>query len=69
MKFLRNLLEELEGLYKFHCEVFDGEGNKVDEVDEIAGSENEAEKLAVHRSSKKGNDAVSALAVGKKDIE
>lgn len=69
MKFLRSLLEELEGIFKFHCEVFDADGNKVDEVDEIAGTEKEAEKLAVHRSSEKGKDAVTALAIDKKDIE
>ena len=69
MKFLRSLLEDLEVLYKFRVEVFDAEGEKVDEVKVIAGGESEAEQLAVHKSTKKGKDAVSALAVDKDDIE
>jgi hypothetical protein len=69
MKFLRSLLESLEVLYKFRVEVFNGEGDKVDEVKVIAGNEKEAEQLAVHKSAKKGKDAVKALAVEKDDVE
>ena len=69
MKFLRSLLEELEVLYKFRVECFNEEGDKVDEVNVIAGTESEAEKLAVHKSSGKGSDAVTGLAVDKEDVE
>lgn len=69
MKFLRTLIENLEVLYRFHVELFDAEGDKVDEVDVIAGNEKEAEKLAIHKSTNKGRDAVTALAMDKEDIK
>ena len=67
MKFLRNLLEDLKVLYKFHIEVFNANGDKVDEVQVIAGNEREAESLAVNRSDHA--EATSGLAVDKEDIE
>ena len=66
MKFLRTLLEELDVLYRFHVECFNDEGDKIDEVDVIAGNEKEAERLARDKSDK---DVASALAMNKEDIE
>ena len=66
MKFLRTLLEELDVLYRFHVECFNDEGDKIDEVDVIAGNEKEAERLARDKS---GKDVASALAVNKEDVE
>lgn len=69
MKFLRNLLEELEVLYKFSVEVFNSDGDKVDQVYVIAGNGREAQSLAVDKSTKKGKDATRSLVIGKEDIE
>lgn len=66
MKFLRALLEELDVLYRFHVECFNDEGDKIDEVDVIAGNEKEAERLARDKSKK---DVASVLAVNKEDVE
>jgi len=66
MKFLRTLLEELDVLYRFHVECFNDEGDKIDEVDVIAGTEKEAERLARDKSDR---DVASALAVSKEDVE
>lgn len=66
MKFLRALLEELDVLYRFHVECFNDEGDKIDEVDVIAGNEKEAERLARDKS---GKDVASVLAVNKEDVE
>ena len=67
MKFLRNLLEELEVLSKYHVEIFNQQGSRVDEVDVIAGNEKEAESLAIHKS--RHDEAARALAVDQEDIE
>lgn len=67
MKFLRNLLEDLEVLSKYHVEIFNQQGSRVDEVDVIAGNEKEAESLAIHKS--RHDEATRALAVDQEDIE
>ena len=67
MKFLRNLLEELEVLSKYHVEIFNQSGDRVDEVDVIAGNEKEAESLAIHKS--RHDEAARALSVDQEDIE
>ena len=69
MKFLRNLLEELEVLSKFSVNIYNEAGKKIDKVHVIAGNGKEAESLAVDKSKKKGKDAYRGFVSGKEDIE
>lgn len=69
MKFLRNLLEELEVLSKFTVNVYNEAGKKIDQVHVIAGNGKEAESLALDKSTKKGKDAYRGFVHKQEDIE
>lgn len=67
MNFLRSLIEAQETVYKFRVEIFDLDGEKVDEVEVMASSEKDAEAEGVYQS--RHPDADSGLAVDKEDVE